>query len=143
MAPSKIIEKPHVVPSKIVAITPPSEVIVISPTKTTSIVEKILVPPRRLKKSSSDRLAKPISQPLNAESGVPTFVPLASTMGSVKSWIIPEIQGIEDTLPRDRVTTLEAQHIASVSITSLSFHFSLICPYIDSKLFLSSVGNIF
>jgi len=113
-------KKPPVAPSKIVAISPSSDVIVISPVKTTSLAENAPSPLRRLKNISSEKPVEPTSQPSNIEGDIPTFVPSRSTVGLVRSWTIPGVQGIEDTLSREIITTLAAQHIASVIIFDLS-----------------------
>ena len=86
-------------------------------------MESVPVPPRGLEKSSSVNLAETITQPPVTGTGVPTFVPPNSAMSSVKSWIIPEVQGTEENLTRDMVTLLAARHLASVSVLALNFSY--------------------
>lgn len=84
------------------------------------MLEDVPTPLRRLKKTSSEF----ISDPSKVEGGTSFFVPPSSAVGLVKSWTIPDVQGIENTISREKFTTLAAQHIASVSIFDMILSFS-------------------
>jgi len=102
-------KKPPMAPSKTVAATSSGDVVVISPERTTSLIEDVPAPLKRLKKT--------FSQPSNVEGEtVSLFVPPSSVVGLVKSWTIPDVQDIETNFSREKLTILAAQHITSVSI---------------------------
>ena len=74
-----------------------------------------------MRRGLAERPIKAVSQSSSVlRANAPALTAPNSAKDLIKSWVIPEYRAVEDSLSRERITDLAAQHITSVSIVSLT-----------------------
>ena len=107
--------KPHAIPKEA---APLIEGVVISHKETAPLIEDASL--KRLRRGLPERskgVVVPTPSALTATIPSPDIPNSAKDL--VKSWVVPNLQKVESSLPRKKITDLAAQHISSVSVVGL------------------------
>ena len=98
--------------------TPSIEGVVITQEETAPVIEGVSL--KRLRKGLSERPKENVvPSPSTLAATIPTPNVPNFAKDLIKSWVDPEIQKVESSLPRKKITDLAAQHASSVSVIGL------------------------